>query len=170
LLRETSLTNSKFSFSKFQLWLWTLIICPIFCLHWGFNADTPNFEYINGTSLVLLAISGGVTLTSTVIKQAQLSASKTNSQYLSNNNLRELKAESTASKGFFADILSDDNGQFSIGRLQNFIFTMIYVVIYATYFFKHEKNYIDFGKDSSNVYLLMGISSTTYLIARGLFK
>jgi len=51
LLRESNSKTSPYSFSRFQLWLWTLIICPAFVLNWGFK--NTNLPQINQTSLIL---------------------------------------------------------------------------------------------------------------------
>ena len=71
------------------------------------------------------------------------------------------------SKNFFFDILTDDDSQFSIARLQNFVFTLVFITIYITYFFTNWKDYINF---QPYVYILMGISSGTYLFAKGMYK
>jgi hypothetical protein len=170
LLREQSRRHAKFSMSKFQLWLWTLVICPCVALHWGYNHTETGFDYINATSLILLAISGTTTLTSSVIKQVQQSASISDPGYLKSNGLSALKTDAD-SVGFWSDILSDDNGQISIARLQNLVFTFIFLVIYVAIFFDRDKmQYIDFGTGGAHPYILMGISSGTYLVARGMFK
>lgn len=53
ILRENQ-GESKISFSKFQVWLWTLIICPILVLHWGYS-DNYIFT-VNETCLFLIGI------------------------------------------------------------------------------------------------------------------
>lgn len=170
LLREQVDPRSKFSFSKFQLWLWTLIISPCVALHWGYHYSSPEFDYINATSLILLAISGTTTLTSSIIKQVQFSGQKSDGNYLASKGLTTLKSIGD-SKGFWEDILSDDNGQISIARLQNLIFTFIFLAVYIAIFFKDkDMQYVDFGPSGSHPYVLMGISSGTYLVARGMFK
>ena len=158
LLREENRVSkpyARFSFSRVQLWLWTLVIIPLFALNWGFvNSGKP---FINETSLVLLGISGASTLTSAIITAV----------HLSNGNNKSALKVGKDSKNFFYDILTDDHDQFSIGRLQNFVFTLVFIVIYVTYFFSNGKVYIDFNP---LVYTLMGISAGTYLFAKALFK
>lgn len=152
ILREEnrlSIPLAPYSFSRFQLWLWTLIIIPIFSLHWGYVNSSG--ITINETSLILLSISGALTLTSTVITQVHANAKQ------------KVKTDNN-SKNFFYDVLVDDKGQFSIGRLQNFVFTFVFAVIYVTIFFKHCR-YADF---EPYVYVLMGISSGTYLFGKAL--
>ena len=170
LLREQADPHSKFSFSKFQLWCWTLVICPCVSLHWGWNHTHSGFDYINATSLILLAISGTTTLTSSAIKQVQMSAKNADPGYLKAKGLTTLKVDAE-SAGFWPDILSDDSGQISIARLQNLVFTIIFLAIYIIVFFTCDKmDYVDFGAAGSHPYILMGISSGTYLLARGMFK
>jgi len=143
---------APFSFSRVQLWLWTLIIIPIFALNWGFV--NPTKPEINPTSLILLSISGAITLTSAVISQIHMNA----------NQLTKMKNDT---KGFFYDILVDDQGQLSIARLQNFVFTIVFATIYVTIFFSNGHKYADFD---DYVYALMGISSGTYLFGKALRK
>ena len=48
ILREekggSKIEKKPYSFSRFQLWLWTLILSPAFVLNWGFNyPDDPGY-------------------------------------------------------------------------------------------------------------------------------
>jgi len=141
---------APFSFSRFQLWLWTLVITPLFTINWGYvHPDNPE---INETSLILLSISGALTLTSAVITQVHV-------------NTKGTVKLTRDSKNFFYDILTDDKGQFSIGRLQNLVFTFVFVAIYIIYFFGHHNKYVDFHP---YVYTLMGISTSTYLFGKAM--
>lgn len=156
LLRETNSKDSPYSFSRFQLWLWTLIISPAFVINWGFvNSNLPQ---INQNSLILLGITVGISLTAGIITATQKSSAKSETI---------LKSNSTNSQGFWIDILLDDNGQFSVGRLQNLLFTLIYITIYVSLFFKNGMAYPDFD---NTAYALMGISSGGYLIGKGMNK
>lgn len=189
ILKETVTSDDSkkvaYSFSKFQIWLWTLVIIPAFILHWGI---TDTIE-ITKTELILLAISSGSAITSSVIKN-----------YLFLNNPAEVykftqwfpkkmivETETKEGKvvpkegedqkpvmkeltGFFAflyEILSDDHGKLSIARLQNLMFTIVFIVIYITMFINVcFKVYPNFADENSNVFLLMGISTSGYLLAR----
>lgn len=147
ILKGTSTDKNdelKYSFSKFQLWLWSLVICPAFSLYWGFHGKV----YINETSLILLGISAGLPLTSKMISDAQ-----------------GKQISALPFGNFWTDILKDDLGHFSIGRLQNLIFTFIYVVIFVTYLFKNTMDYPEF---ENSAYILMGISSGAYLFGKAL--
>lgn len=149
LLREAYNNKNPYSFSRFQLWLWTLIIAPAFILNWGFQV--PDLPSLNTTCLVLLGIPASVTLTAGVVVVADSRNPK----------------NSGKSKGFFTDILMDDNGQFSILRLQQFIFTLSFIAIFVTLFLSKDMKYPDFDETA---FVLMGISGGTYLVGKGLKK
>ena len=156
LLRETNDTGKPYSFSRFQLWLWTLVISPAFVLNWGFSA--VNEPSLNLTCLILLGIPAGVTLTAGIITSAQLSTRKTEKQFKRDRD----------SKSFWTDILMDDSEQFSIVRLQQLIFTIAYVIIFvSSFFYSNMTKYPEFDETA---FVLMGISGGTYLIGKGLGK
>jgi hypothetical protein len=163
LLKEKNTDDSKYSFHKFQLWIWTLAICPLFVLHWGF---TPFHPAINVTSLILLGISTGSLITGIVITQTNVSS------WMAKKELAEkllLKVNSATTKKFFVDILSDDSGQLSLPRLQNFLFTMVFTVIYVSHFFSNKMEYINWDNDATP-FVLMGISTGTYLFGKSVLK
>lgn len=152
--------NRQYSFSRFQLWLWTLTICPCFVLFWGVGSNEP---FLNNTGLILLGISASVTIISTGISQVHKSIYD-NNESKAGYSLKIFNE----SISFWTDLLMDEQGQFSIGRLQQLIFTLIYVVIYIIGFFGSECNeYPDF---SEQAFYLMGISTGTYLVGKGLRK
>lgn len=158
--------GGKYSFRNFQLWLWTLVICPLFAIYWGAHPDAE--KLINLTSIILLAIPIGAKLTGDVISANQVNQKNTADPTKLASMPQILKVQDS-SKGFFIDILSDDYGQISIARVQNFIFTIIYVVIYITYFFTNGKEYINWEKDST-AFVLMGISTSGYVLGKANFK
>jgi hypothetical protein len=172
ILRESNGDTSPFSLSKFQLWLWTVVICPIFTLHWGFHFLKDPKPTINDTSLILLGIAGGVTLTSGII--TQVNKNKQAKMKSSGLTVPPLKVDKT-SQGFWIDLLIGDDQNMPVERLQNLLFTFIYVIIYISFFFSkmetpgtevlESMNYINF---SQNAYILMGISSGSYLIGKGM--
>ncbi|MCF0075662.1 hypothetical protein LZD49_34640 [Dyadobacter sp. CY261] len=183
ILRETNSNTSPYSLSKFQLWLWTSVICPLFAIHWGWHF--PLDPSINDTSLILLGIAGGVTLTSSILTQVSFAnkrdkITKNIEKGLSaaNKDLPKLKIEKE-SKGFWVDLLTGDGETMPVERLQNLIFTFVYVIVYVAFFFSltkfidprtHEEsmtlmNYINFDKLA---FVLMGISSGSYLIGKGM--
>ena len=153
LLKESNGNDNPYSFSRFQLWIWSLVIIPAFSLHWGFNDNV----WINDSSLVLLGISAGIGVSAGFIRGVQLNSS---------NRPKKLKNEQKH-RNFFSDILMDDNGQLSVVRLQQLFFTFTYLVIYIALFFKSGMRYPDFDP---NAYVLMGISGGTYLLGKGVYK
>jgi Kef-type K+ transport system membrane component KefB len=148
-------TNRPYSFHKFQLWIWTLVICPCFVLNWGFINE--NYPTLNLTALILLGISSATTLTAEVINTVHLNSRKENEVF---------KVLNGQSKSFLIDILTDESGELSIGRLQQFIFTIVYIVIYISMFFPNKI----YPELDTNAFVLMGISTGTFLIGKSLKK
>lgn len=157
--------DRPYSFSRFQLWLWTLVICPTFALYWGFTLG--NTPYINTTSLILLSIPAGVTVTAAVIANSHETIAKQNSLTKSGEKVALLKHQKYTTS-FWTDLITDDGGQLSVGRLQQLIFTFIFIVIYLTTFFGN--NMTSYPEFANETFMLMGISSGTYLIGKGLKK
>jgi len=153
--------DSPYSFSKSQLWLWTMVIIPAFILHWGFGKDA--YPSINSTSLILLGISAATTVAASGVAKSQNDLATTGTK---------LKAM-LSTNGFWTDILTDDIGNLSLVRLQQFLFTLIYITVYLSVFFKdNSMQYPDFtngGKDYS-AFVLMGISTGTYVLGKSLNK
>ena len=148
-------SKSAYSFHKFQLWLWTMVICPLFALYWGYSTD--QIAMINQTGLILLGISGGTAVTAEIISAAQKASKKAPSLKIT-----------LPTKGFWEDILMDDSGNFSISRLQQLVFTLVYVIIYVSTFFK--KPPFVYPQFDTNAYVLMGISTGAFLLGKGLNK
>jgi len=194
LLRERNSENSPYSFSKFQFWLWTFIICPLFAIHWGWHF--PSNPSINQTSLILLGISGGITLTSGILTQSLVSNKKAEIEKLKNTStslvdenqlLSTLKFYKNESKGFWNDILTSNDNNMPVERLHNLVFTFVYIVIYITYFFSYTENevfpkvidpltklstteysFMNFIDFEPYAFVLMGISSSSYLIGKSI--
>ncbi len=114
LLREKDLPGSPYSLSKFQLWLWTLILGPAFILHWGYHDDT----HINNTFLILIGISASVTLTSGMMTQANIA--RNNANIVKGLTATPLKANGS-SAGFWIDLLKGDSDSLSVERLQHLV-------------------------------------------------
>lgn len=119
----------------------------------------------------------GVTATSGLL--SQISENRKREHALKGLPAITLKSEKT-SKGFWIDLLTGNDNDMPVERLQNLIFTFIYVVIYVVFFFSYTKsgidlvtkknvftlmNYINF---ETNAFVLMGISSGSYLIGKGM--
>lgn len=191
ILKEPAHTGNPgappYSFSRLQLYLWTLIIAPIFALYWGYTGTVT----LNETGLILLGISATVAVTASVISGAQQgtkavptvttttvtpppATSPTDGTAVTTTTVATPPAPPTVlksmlvSKSFWVDIIMDDNGQLSLVRLQQLIFTIIYATVYITTFFgEGMKTYPDF---EANAYILMGISSGSYLLGKSLNK
>lgn len=176
-----------YSFSRLQLFLWTLVIAPVFVLHWG-HTDTVTIDM---TGLILLGISSGVAITASMISGVQQSAQQDaqNGQQTTQVSIPQdpqqpvvVASETVApasvastclksnldSKHFLIDILMDDKGQLSLVRLQQFIFTLVYLVIYVTSFFNADMKVYPYFEP--NAYILMGISTGSYLLGKSLNK
>jgi hypothetical protein len=162
LLRESHIDDSPYSFSRFQLWLWTLVISPLFILNWGFRSQA--IPQLNETCLILLGISAGGLLTSGIINSVLDSYIEKDDKGKPLKEQPVLKKHNN-SKSFWTDILMDDNGQFSITRLQQLIFTLAYTLVFISSFFYNGLDYPDF---QNNAFVLMGISTGTYLVGRGM--
>ncbi|MDZ7646714.1 MAG: hypothetical protein U5K54_05755 [Cytophagales bacterium] len=86
-----------YSFSRFQLWLWTTVIAPAFMLRWGAHYPT-DIPMLNSTSLALLGLVGGTSLMSWIVTDIRRG--------------KGLKTKSSLpSNGFWTDILADSNGK-----------------------------------------------------------
>ncbi len=128
---------STFSLAKSQLAFWTLIIVGSVGYIFAITGDMP---LITGSTLILLAVSIGTTVGASLI-----GGSKN-------------KVILNESKGFFIDILSDDDGV-SIHRFQMVVWT----VFIGIYFIYSVFNGLDIPQISKELLALMGISSGTYL-------
>lgn len=207
VLRESipnvPMKDRMFSLGRFQLWIWTLVICPIFILFWGYS--TGHAIDLNATAVILLGIPAGVAVTSQVIGSshsadlteadhvdAQVSAQqKVNTTEVHTRVIAEAASadpgsapeRTTAvpatpapkqlkmhqvSKSFFIDLISGDDGQLSLGRLQQLIFTVAFLVIYVSTFFSAKLGALPVFE--TEVFALMGISSGTYLVSKGMNK
>jgi hypothetical protein len=140
--------KAPYSFARLQLFLWTLVILPIFSLHWG-NCSCVT---ITETCLVLLGISSGTTVTAAIVTTAQLGAGKI-----------ALKVN-RQSVNFWTDILTDDHGNFSVVRLQQLVFTLVFIGIFITEYFATK----DYPVFNPTVYTLMGISAGSFVVGKGL--
>ncbi len=207
ILRESipnvDVKDRMYSLGRFQFWIWTLIICPVFVLYWGYS---PGHSIdLNTTAVILLGIPAGVAVTSNVISSSQSGelsqvdhidaqvatqkkkdiavahneavaqavagkpeAANENAATIPATPLPKVLKMHQVSKSFFIDLISGDDGQLSLSRLQQLIFTMAFLVIYLSSFFSAELGMLpNFG---SEVFVLMGISSGTYLVSKGMNK
>lgn len=129
-----------FSLSRFQLLWWSVIIISCYILLFAIRDD---FGLLSKSTLILLGIS----------------AAGTGFSILTDYSVNDQGTQTPqAGKNFFYDILSDNNGV-SIHRYQNFIFTIVFGVIFIYKVFA-TANMPDFGVLELS---LMGISTATYV-------
>lgn len=169
ILRENG-KNSPYSFKKFQLWLWTMVITPLYVIHWGnFTNDIP---YINNTGLILLGIATGTFATAQLIANTKLDNNPVSTTIKEmtwdNKSIVNQVSNPTAPTYSFYSLIKDGDGDgnLSLGRLQCLVFNIVFAIIYICYFFDNHK----FPDFSSQVFTLLGISSSGYLTGKSLDK
>jgi len=151
------LTNPKagFSLSRSQLAFWSVVVIGSF-VYVVFFYDTSGGLKIpivfNSVNLTLLGIAAGTTAVGKVID---------NSQQKNPSSTTTSAQQNQPSKGFFTDIISDENGV-SVHRLQNVLWTIIVGAIYIT-FVSTKLALPDDKVITSTLLGLMGISSATYI-------
>ncbi len=136
--------RKPFSLSRTQMAFWTVIVAFSFTYIYFITGEMP--DVTQGT-LILLGISSSTTLGGSLIDSNDVTSNSQNAP-----------ADRCCSQGFLKDILSD-GGILGIHRLQNVLFTVILGIIYVT---KALGN-LEMTEFSTNLLLLMGISSGTYL-------
>ena len=138
--------NAKkpFSLSRSQMAFWTVIVAFSFAYIYLITGEMPDIT--NGT-LILLGISSTTTLGGSLMDTNDVTARSQNAP-----------ADRCCSEGFLKDILSD-GGMLGIHRMQNVLFTLILGLTYIS------KVVVDLEMQdfNTNLLLLMGISSGTYL-------
>ncbi|MFD1140971.1 hypothetical protein ACFQ4C_07620 [Larkinella insperata] len=142
--------NAPYSLTKVQFGLWTVIISSSYIYLSLVKGDCA-MQPINKTALVLMGIFAGTAVASTLMDKAEI------------NDNRD-RHQNTPSQGFFADILSDDNG-ISLHRFQNVAWTLIAILVYL-----YKVSLITKGCElpelSDTLLALTGISSATYLVLK----
>lgn len=142
--------NAPFSLTKVQFGVWTVIISSSYIYLSLVKGDCA-MQPINKTALVLMGIFAGTAVASTLMDKAEI------------NDNRD-RHQNAPSQGFFADILSDDNG-ISLHRFQNVAWTIIAMLVYL-----YKVSLISKGCElpelSDTLLALTGISSATYLVLK----
>ncbi len=133
-------TSKPFSLSRFQLLWWTVIIISCYILLYAIRDD---FTLLSKTTLILLGISAAGTGFATLVDYSDSDKDRHQDQ---------------KGKNFLIDVLSDNDG-ISVHRYQNFVFTLIFGIIF---FYKvlTTANMPDFGQLEL---FLMGLSTATYV-------
>jgi hypothetical protein len=141
LIKDISNSNHKpYSLSRFQLLWWSVIIIGSYVLLYAIR---DSFTLLSQSTLILLGISAAGTGFASLIDY---------------NESDKDRHQNEKGESFFLDILSDDNG-ISIHRFQNFIFTIVFGVIFFSKVLT-TGNMPDFGVLELS---LMGISTATYV-------
>lgn len=135
--------NKPFSLSKVQLAFWTVIIGTSILYLW---LITGEYNLLTPQAMLLLGISVTTTGLSAVVGTQHSEQEKA-------------MLEQMQSDGFFVDILSDAKG-ISITRMQNFLFTLIYGLIFVVTVARQLK----MPEFDNNALILMGISSGAYVL------
>jgi hypothetical protein len=140
-IRDSSAADPKpYSLSRFQLLWWTVIIISCYILLFAIRDD---FGLLSQSTLILLGISAAGTGFSALV------------DYSVNDKGTQ---PAQPGKNFFYDILSDNNGV-NIHRYQNFIFTIVFGIVFVYKVFS-TANMPNFGVLELS---LMGLSTATYV-------
>ena len=139
MLQEKISNYYIYSLSNVHLFFWTQIILLSYMLIW-FVCDDMNS--IDSSNLILLGISAGTAGLSTII---------------GTTNKKTKNAKGRPSRGFFNDILSD-NQEYSMHRYQIFIFNCVI----GAFFIYKTIGELKMPVLSDTILALLGISSATY--------
>jgi len=142
--------RSPYSLAKTQFAAWTVIIASSYIylsLTKGDCADSA----INKTALVLMGIGTGILTGAAIMDKREAAENRPRHQ-------------NRPSRGFFTDILSDENGV-SIHRFQNFVWTSIAMIVYIMKV-AHVQTGCVMPELSDTLLALTGISGVTFLTMR----
>jgi len=138
--------EKTFSFSRSQLFYWTMIVIICLCAGMGNNGNFDLLLKLKEPSiLLLLGISVGTASVATYI----------------DNEIPNPK-KNTDSKGFIKDILSDAGG-ISVHRYQALLFNIIFGLVFVCQFIT---NTTEFPVFDNYALALMGTSSAGYLLIK----
>lgn len=149
LLKDTQVDNGSektYSFSRSQLFYWTMIVIICLCAGMGNNGNFDLLLKLKEPSLLLLlGISVGTASVATYI----------------DNEIPNPK-KNTDSNGFIRDILSDAGG-ISVHRYQAMLFNIIFGLVFVCQFIN---NTTEFPVFDNYALALMGTSSAGYLLIK----
>ncbi|UPQ75022.1 hypothetical protein [Chryseobacterium nepalense] len=149
LLKDTQVDNGSektYSFSRSQLFYWTMIVIICLCAGMGNNGNFDLLLKLKEPSiLLLLGISVGTASVATYI----------------DNEIPNPK-KNTDSNGFIRDILSDAGG-ISVHRYQALLFNIIFGLVFVCQFINNTTEFPVFG---NYALALMGTSSAGYLLIK----
>jgi hypothetical protein len=144
-----------YSLAKTQLAFWTVVIIGTYLFIFIVNPSVVNV--LNGTALELLGISMGTSALAGVTGPPAASADRPSVQIVPRP-LNPPASPGQLHQTFIDDILSDNQGM-NIHRLQMVLWTLVFggIFIYESY---KNRQFPDFSQQN---FLLMGISSGTYV-------
>lgn len=143
---QSGAANKPFSFSRSQIFWWTLIVlCSLFYV----LISTSAFS-VNETAWILLGISAGTRSVGGIIDNSQIS--KVGAANMHQN---------SASEGWIKDILSDQNG-ISIHRVQAFLFN----VGFGIYYLIEVYITLELPSFDGNTLALLGLSNGAYAVVK----
>jgi hypothetical protein len=148
--------DGRLSTSKFQFWLWTLVVVFGYCAlafiwlkqHWlelGPTLPTPprNLLVAMGLSVGTAAAAKGITVS-----------------YVSSGR----KIKTPASKKAFSQIFEDDGGNPDLSKVQMVAWTFIAISVFLVQIAGHvQKGYVDLPDIDVALVALMGIGQVAYL-------
>lgn len=134
--------DGPYSFSRVQLMWWTVIVGACFIILFG---KTGEYDVINQSTLILLSIGLVTTAGGSVIDVNQMQTTPCRHQDME-------------CKGFFNDILSDENG-ISMHRFQAVMFNVLFGITFVVTFWAQSQ----FPEFNNSELTLMGVSSGAYL-------
>jgi len=167
-LRDIGSEPRSYSWSRVQLWWWTVIILPLWILLWGPDGE---FYQFNPTCLVLLGLSGTTTIAGRIIDDREQAdpavtprtpAAQATASQITDSGAAAI-AVPAARTNFFTDILSDQQG-ISIHRFQALVFNVAFAFAFVLDTFSPENwSKQSFPTFDPSTLALLGLSSITYV-------
>ncbi len=137
--------KAPFSLSRTQLAYWTIIVVIAYIAIW---IESGAFMHLTAQVLTLLGISAATTVGANMIDNADIRNARTRTRHQEHND----------TDSFVLNIISDKYGP-SVYRFQNVIFS----IVIGSYFLYRVFLDYEIPDLDTNLMVLMGISSTTYL-------
>jgi len=151
-----------FSLARTQFGIWTVIVASTYVYLVICSVCTCGGCFLkiadSATALALLGISAGTAGLASIIDQSQSEASSA-AATPSATPAANPRTQNEPSKGFFMDILSDENGV-SIHRFQNLVWTIVAIAVYLTHI---DATSCKLPELDGTLLALSGISSAAYL-------
>ncbi|MEQ8470684.1 MAG: hypothetical protein RIC35_05840 [Marinoscillum sp.] len=155
-LKDISNANTKpYSFSRSQLWWWTLIVLT----SWVYILISSSDYGLNTTALALLGISGATLAAGYAIdKKDEQDIAKAAAAPQALTGPPPTRHQNTGGTNWFNDILTDQTGNISIHRVQVFLFN----ITFGIYYLVEVYNTMQIPTFDESVLGLLGISNGVY--------